>query len=146
MVWRVLPGFRGLALFERERRAGAGDRRSVCWRKRESCLVSQGSSRKPGNPTGLWDAGQGLRMTHPFSEGNQVSAEAQSRRRVRRREENGGPSERYCGRSLTSSSESVNRGCKQGPQTRGWGWRDVNKGRWGIRKLVRVETRKTWKG
>ena len=42
--------------------------------------MSQGSSRKPGDPAGLLGAGQGLRMTHPFLEEKQISAEAQSRR------------------------------------------------------------------
>ena len=70
--------------------------------------MSQGSSRKPGDPEHLLDAGQGLRMTHPFLEEKQESAEAQSRT-GRKREEDGGPSGHHCGRSLLSSLEAVNR-------------------------------------
>lgn len=94
-VQTALPGFRCLAFFVRERRAGAWERSPVCWRGCKSCFVSQGSSRKPGDPADVWDAGQGLRMTHPFLEEKQVSAEAQSRT-GRKWEEDGDPSGHHC--------------------------------------------------
>lgn len=122
-VQTALPGFRCLAFFVRERRAGARERSPVCWRGCKSCFVSQGSSRKPGDPADVWDAGQGLRMTHPFLEEKQVSAEAQSRT-GRKWEEDGDPSGHHC----EDPYWAVQR-LWTWPQARGWGWKAVNKGR-----------------
>ena len=95
--------------------------------------MSQGSSRKPGDPAGLLGAGQGLRMTHPFLEEKQISAEAQSRR-TGRKVEDGGPSGHHCGRSLMSMSKALN----TAPGKR-LGWKAVNKGRVRNNKAGRSE-------
>ena len=123
-VQTVLPGFRCLDLFVRERRAGAWERSPVCWRGCKSCFVSQGSFRKPGDPADLLDAGQGLRMTHPFLEEKQVSEKPSQG-------EQGGKGRRMVvPQDLTVEDPywAVQR-LRTWPQARSWGWEAVNKGR-----------------
>lgn len=123
-------------------RAEAGERTPICRRKHESSLWVKDT---PGSLGTLQCMGLGWCP----EDGSSLVRRKPSVCKSPIEEMWGkGPSGCHCRKFLISSSEFRNRGWQPGPPRQEAGWRDGCLTRAGqeVRELVRVKTKKTWKG